>query len=62
MTPAEALALALLETLAEQVGLPLVLRWLASKTPEEQAQALLSAEYAAIRQATDAEAAAALKP
>lgn len=59
MTPEE-IVIALLETLAEKVGLPLIIKWLTSKVPQDQATALLEAEYAAARAAADAEAKAVL--
>jgi hypothetical protein len=52
----EALAIAVLEALATQVGIPLILKWIAAKSPQEQTQSILDAEYSATRTATDAEA------
>ena len=60
--PVEVIVVALLETLVQQVGVPLVMKFIATKVPAEQAQALLDAEYAAARVAADAEAAAVLPP
>jgi hypothetical protein len=57
-----AITIAVLDALVEQVGIPLVVKWLAAKSPQDQTQALLDAEYAAARAAADAEAAAVLKP
>lgn len=53
---------AILTTIIEQVGLPLILKWIASTSPADQVQAILDAEYAAARSATDAEAKAGLTP
>jgi hypothetical protein len=61
MDPIEALVVSVLETLVSQVGIPLVLKWLATKVPAEQAAAILGAEFSAARTAADAEAGAVLK-
>lgn len=55
-----AIVAALLETIVSQVGLPLLLKWIASAAPADEVQAILDAEYAAARAAVDAEAKAAL--
>lgn len=57
MTP-EQLALSLLEVLVEKVGLPLLAKVFASKVPQDQANAMLEAEYSAARTAADAAAVA----
>jgi len=55
MTPEE-LALALLDVLVEKVGLPLLAKAFAARVPQNQANALLDAEYSAARAAADAAA------
>lgn len=52
--------IAMLEALIEQVGLPLLLQWIASRSPADQVQTILDAEYATARAAADAEAKAVL--
>lgn len=50
----------ILEAIVEQVGLPLLLQWIAGNNDQAQVQAILDAEYKAARLAADAEAKAVL--
>lgn len=47
---------ALLLIIIEQVGIPLLLKLIASKSPEEVTSSLLAAEYATMRAAVDEQA------
>lgn len=54
----EELAIELLDVLVEKVGLPLLAKAFAKRVPQDQANALLDAEYTAARAAADAAAVA----
>lgn len=58
MTP-ESVAIAILEAVLSQVGLPTILSWLSGKVSPNAAD-VLNAEYAAARSAADQEAKAVL--
>lgn len=53
---AEEMAATVLSTILKGLGLPFVGRWLAASAPEDEVAAILDAEYAAARAASDAEA------
>lgn len=55
---AEQLAVSIVELVVEQYGLPLLAKLFAKAVPQDQANAILEAEYAAARAAADAVAVA----
>lgn len=60
MTP-EGVVFAILEAVVQNVGLPVIIKWLAGVAPQDTVATALAAEYAAARAAADAEAAAVLR-
>lgn len=50
----------ILLVIVEQIGLPALLQWILARTPQEEAQAILVAQFAAAKAAVDAQAKAEL--